>query len=385
MYVRNIKIAFIAAFFLIIAIPLAFIDPTPGKISEMEQRKLQNFPQIFNRAEETAYEKLREGAIEFQRFFDDRIGFRLWCVEKTAIAKIRLLGGASGKSSVLGKDGWTFSKGFRYNAEKEAEVISAQIKVAEYYSIRNIDYYFVLPPAKSEVYPEYLPPTITPLMIPDIDGISAALDRETDVNCVNTKSRILEYKAKGKVFAAGDHHWSGMGSYAGYLAIVDKLTGNGYDIRPIDVQFVEEVAPEKSGTNNLGLPGIFTNEGFVADIVPVAKWDQRSKTNNSGADWDKLQRLEEKYNIISASCNIYENPEAEYGTLLMYGDSFFGRAYDIGAYFAEHFKKVIQIRINESEIIPEADEYFKPDIVFYERYGNSIYRSANAANLLPGL
>jgi hypothetical protein len=381
--VRNVKIAFIAAFFLIIALPLAFIDPAPGKISEMEQRELQDFPKIFNREEETAYDKLREGAREFQKFFDDRIAFRLWCAGNAAAAKIRFLGLTSGKSYTLGKDGWIFLKNFQYSAEKESEIIPAQIDVSEYYKSRNIDYYFVLPPAKSEIYPEYLPPTITPSGIPDIDALSAMLESKTDMKIINTKSKILEYKAKGKVFAVGDHHWSGLGSYAGYLAIVDKLNANGYDISPIEVQFVEEAAPAKGGIYDLGIPGILTGGEFVADIVPVAQWEQTSISVESGDDWDELQRLQEEYNVISRACSIYENEKAEYGTLLLYGDSFLEKAYGLGGYFAEHFKKVIQIRVRDFEVIPEADEYFKPDVVFYETFGNNIYRSANAANLLP--
>ncbi|MDR2665626.1 MAG: hypothetical protein LBC21_05050, partial [Oscillospiraceae bacterium] len=375
------KIAFIAAFFLVIALPLAFIDATPGKISDMEQRALQDFPVIFGREEETAYEKLREGTIELQKFFNDRIGFRLWCVQNAAAAKIRFLSLTSGKSYTLGKDGWIFYKNFQYNAEKESEIISAQIEVSEYYTSQNIDYYFVLAPAKSEIYPEYLPPIITSSGIPDIDALSTVLESKTDIKIINTKSKILEYKTRGKVFAVGDHHWSGLGSYAGYLAIVDKLNANGYDIEPIDVQFIEEVAPARGGTNDLGIPGILTGMGFIPDIVPVAQWEQTSTSVESGDDWDELQRLKETYRIVNAG--IFENPDAKYGTLLLNGGSFFGVNYDVGKYFSEHFKKVIYMFVPEAEIISEADEYFNPDIVLYEKYGNNIYRAANAADLLP--
>lgn len=373
-------------FFTLTLVPVVILDTTPNKVSLMENRELQNLPTFNDHPDFSPGGKLIHFVWDFETYIKDRIGFRESIVQAWSITKLAF-GGVSGKLQTLGKKGWIFRHDFNNTAYLKGgkdTIVKTQIRVSEYYKLKNVDYIYVIPPAKSEVYPEYLPNKFTAKNIPDTEDLVAALNT-AGVNAVAPKEKMIEYKTQGKVYSMGDHHWSGLGSYAGYLAIIDKMNEIGYDIERINLTFSDKEAPESSGIRDLGLPGIPIGLTFIKDILPFAEENERfGYILKEGEDFDKVVEFAEKYSLVSKRSGIFINSEAKYGTLLLRGDSFFAVEYDVAKYFSAHFKKVVWlIDYKGSHAIPEVDEYFQPDIVLIENTGRSIYNARKTADLLP--
>jgi len=379
---KALSISFIALSFAIILIPLAFTDKTPKKVSEMENRYLAEFPTLDDHPNANIGGKLINFAWDYETYLKDRVGFRDNAVRTWSIIQLATMD-KSGQNYTLGKEGWIFYHGFsnaRYLDGGKEKIVDAQVKLQEHYAENGVDYFLLIPPAKSEVYPEFLPSNITADKIPDTVDLTNALI-SAGVNAISPLEKILEDKSLGKVYAMSNHHWSGLGSYAGYLSVIEALNNNGYDIQAVEVEFVEEKAPEANGTNDLGIPGVPVNGVFIDDIVPRGKWERSGTLVESGEEYDALHKVFEKFD--SGYGGIIVNSDAAYGTLVLYGDSFMADRYEIPYYFAEHFKKVVWvINLDSVRNQPEIDEYFKPDVVLDERYGNGIYRIETMGELV---
>lgn len=162
--------------------------------------------------------------------------------------RVRMLFGVSGSSRVIvGRDGWLFSDdtthlGAARNASPLApaaqiEWLSALAGRREAAEAQGAVYVLLAAPVKETVYPERAPPWFE--LAPDRNAVVLAeLARASDAGAVAYPHAELRRQALWglKVYSRHDSHWTGLGAYHGYAALMRELQrqGVGEGPRPLE-------------------------------------------------------------------------------------------------------------------------------------------------------
>lgn len=296
--------------------------------------------------------------------------------------RLNVMGISPHKLIHMGKDGWVFYTA-DYNLElprgtypltqdiKDRLLYNVQ-KATDFYGGIGADFYYVLSPSKTTVYPEYIAGENLRIAETAIDILTDYINENANVNVVNTKAGVIAQKEYGKAFPFYETHWSDLGAYGAYKAILDKFNENGYDMKPIQVRF-EDGPYDNLFEEVLKAPGLFGG----GEVAPKVIYDAKARVVNDGDYYDALMKICEKYTIEDRGAPavvLFENPTAKYGTLLIQADSqFVTRNCVITRYLAEHFKRTYYVYTGPiTELVPELAEFMRPDVVMFSNAERTI-------------
>jgi hypothetical protein len=183
-----------------------------------------------------------------------------------ALNRLRLLIGASGSPRVVvGHKGWLFSDDGGHlgagrgapalgDAEVEAWLAALAGRTAAL-KAQGATYLVLAPPVKEVIYPGLAPDWF----LPDTNRTAVTLSRLADAagagKVVYPYAELANAAHYGvKVYAAHDTHWTGLGAYWGYVALMRELQrrGIGAGPRPLEA-FREERANAANKPRNLAL------------------------------------------------------------------------------------------------------------------------------------
>lgn len=361
------RCAIIAFFVVLLGIPIAGIKRTGGETSEEENRHLAELPafsklptSLFNRAfmEET------------EAWLNDHIGYRQPMRRLYAFVMHDIFRISSNKEVLIGRDGWYYFtknnnldivKGTYPLTNRDIEAIcSQQQTVNEYYSDKGVRYLILLTPSKASIYEEYLPvdPVLSGAKQP-AEVIEQAL-KQNGLEVLNIKEMMLSNKENGLFFKT-DTHWNQKGTYYAYRAILQQLLPSEM---PVKIKFKTS---RRTGdlTRLLGL----TMEQYK-EIVPIAEYDWHSKQiplNRGNTDEPFEQMVKDAFSRQKTGYyapEVFVNDEIDDGVIIIYGDSMAAAYLNLPRYLAEHFHKVIVLRLRNVD--ERIDQYIKPDIVIYQ-------------------
>ena len=242
---KRISLVLYAIFFVfMLALPIATMNRTPGKISETENRYLATFPAIIDAEGHLA--DVRSG---FETWLNDNLGFRSQLVRLATNIKLKLLHQSTGDRVEIGRDGWYFytpehniqlaTGEFTLTDVILEDIAAKQQQISDWYASQGIKYLLVLTPSKASVYPEYIASGDYGVRETPIDQLETYLNEHTTVNVVNCKNELLEHKDEGKLFLKTDTHYTQLGSYYTYRAISQKLEEMGETVQDFPVTFSE--------------------------------------------------------------------------------------------------------------------------------------------------
>ena len=365
------KIVFIVCFALMISVPTVLINTKSGVISEEEKRDLNDFP--------VPAEYKADDILWFRNHFvaalQDRIGFRTEFVRTAGAAKLYALRLSPSSQVRMGKDGWYFYTKeknieigmgtYKYPDEFLSEVAENQQALSDYYKKKGVPYFFVPTPSKSSVYPEYLPGDYH-VRQTVIDQVTETLQSRTDVKVVMVKDHLVNNKDKGRLFFKQDTHWNTLGPYFAYGRVLEEMNRAGVldGAQPIGVELQEKNFGSGEFSNYFG--GILPDE-YALDTV----WAPSARKIEDGELYDRIYAICEAGYIhgerqLTYNLSMYENPGAEGGTLLIYGDSMTDSRLKFPLYFSEHFRFVVNVGRLPNIYEPLEDE-LKPDVVLWQR------------------
>lgn len=374
MYSKAVKIGVVVLFFAVIAVSAVFSDFKGGKISESQNRRLAEFPDI--ESEDMDFEKFTEG---FESWSNDNIGFQE--TYSRFYAKINTAAGIPTTDSVhYGRDGFYFitddnsvdiATGKHVISEETLrEIAETQQAVSDYYKSRGKTYYVVLVPGKASVYPEKIRGGSFEVTETTVDKIEKYLTENTDVRVINVKGALLECKEQGNlVFMKTDTHWTPVGAYAAYNTIMDRLIADG----EIDVK--ADLDPDFSKTKPFDgdLGGMIGIDALPPEPLYYAEWkanfvlDQSSSEYTAVSDTiDTLSRTTKVELFRNEKRYLNSSENVNHKTLQIYGDSLFLDVRQIKQFFAESFETVQYLRVRS--VCEELDLINDPDIVIYSAY-----------------
>ena len=203
---RKLKLIYLVLFLGVLFVPLAFINTEENVQSQLDNRKLVEFPD----KDDTGYEKTIE------KYLQDRIGFR-----DTIVTGYQLFNSAIGKELTQTytnvQDGYVFfhmHNNIPYG-DYHKTFAEAVLKMQEYCESRGSKFYFLFNPEKISVYRRYLPVGVN--YNDDWVDEMLAYMKELGVHYVSNKDLLMNLSYDEVVYNqkydAG--HWNDLGAFYG--------------------------------------------------------------------------------------------------------------------------------------------------------------------------
>lgn len=358
---------FSALFLLALLAPLCALDLRPSGKSATENRSLAEFPQMIDQRGKISVHEV----FSFESWFNDHIGFRSACSEAVAKAMLNVFHSSPSTQVHIGRSGWYYYTldnnlqipfGLFPLGERTLQNIAAcQESIRTDLEEMGISYILVITPSKASIYPEYVCSRGLTVRETPIDTLTAYLRAHTGVNIVNTKPALLDAKANGEqVYHKTDTHWNTLGSYTGFLSIADTVEQvTGKSLAEFELTYQSS---ERSGD----LYGLMHARGFMEPetVTECVISSPLATKAEDPALYDELKRIQNQPGSgWQGPIEIRRNDSAQ-GTILLFGDSFFGPDFHMSDYFAECYGETVLIRCITA--YREAIRLVSPDVVIME-------------------
>jgi hypothetical protein len=327
--------------------------------SDMENRDLNDFPAWeWNRAALDAF------PAKFEAAFNDHFGFRDVFTRWHSLIKVYVLGMSPVDKVILGKQEWLYlSRSVLGNKiSKDADVArwgrELQTKQA-WLAARGIRYLLVVPPNKEEVYPEYLPNSISSKHTHRyLDGILKGLSADFRVNILDLREPLCQGRNLGLVFDRTDTHWSHLGMFLATNEILLRLQRWYPELQPAPLDQRPQTPVWGPGGDLARMVGLQSELGEERLTVSPAPAPFQEGVMRSKQVWpeDSLQDPPLIYESQGAAQKL---------TVLITGDSF-GRG--LLEFLPEHFRRVVRLRPDVpynawfQDLLPGLVEAEKPDV-----------------------
>jgi hypothetical protein len=161
------------------------------------------------------------------------------------------------KEVIIGRDSWLFLRtnsnlyqGITSFSETKIQLAVQNLEARkDNYEKMGVKFYIVIVPTSYEIYSEYLPRYIRRAETTRCDKF-CELIRNTDIPFIYLKEDLLKNKTAGRLYRKNDHHWSELGAYFAYKAIIDLMKKDFPQI-PIYSLTDFELTPRYSKHGNL--------------------------------------------------------------------------------------------------------------------------------------
>jgi len=337
---------FIFIFFLMMILPLVFVNLSSERISVLENRRLESFPLISD------LKKHPDIFIrEFDAWFKDSTGFREKLInlyKKTyGFLSSSYLDGTS--KVIIGKEGHHFNthfnlllpiwQGQRWLDDTRLYELSAKLNnINKYLSGKNIPFVFMLCTDKESVYPEYYSDFV--IKGPDptsLDAVTDYISANTNIDFFCIKESLLRekenrllYPKTGDIYALC--HYNETGSFIAYMELMKHI--------------------------NKYFPNL---KSFTFDDVDIKYFANGSSKLNLKQE-KKYKKIEARFFDDAVE---FENEDLSLPVILFICDSYTNWFPD---YLPQHFGRVIMHNFNyvTLEHFQEYIDLYKPDIVVFE-------------------
>lgn len=294
------------------------------EFSEQENRYLAQMPELdfgeLNTLGKSGNFFTGEFMEDFEDYIVDQFPLRDWWINLKARSE-KLLGKQENNKVYFGTDGQTlFAQYTRPTLEELEKRVGYVNKLADNLSALNVPVYFSLIPDKSFVWADRLPANA-----PHVDDGSVLTDAEAlcgdNVNWIDLSGAL----GGDDAFYRTDHHWSTMGAYQGYLALMTAMNGS---VTTLDYEPVL-VSDSFYGTtwSSSGASWIEPDEMYTwvpEGTAAVTRYPEGKPVPGSLYDLSKLE-LKDKYSMFLGGNQplcVLENPDAQNGGLLVVRDSY---------------------------------------------------------------
>jgi len=374
---KILNTCFLLLFFLMLALPLAFIDFSSERVSVQENRMLTDHPKLADiRNNPETFVK------DFDAWFKDSIGFRNELISLyKAVNKKRLgnivhytdgqytyLIGEQGHHYFAYEGGILISKfqGKKFLSDKQLSNIAAKLEeVKAYLDSKGIPFIVMFCTDKESIYPEFYPKSIKQGPEPiQVDVITEYFQTHTSVDIFNIRQALVTEKNKYLLYNVSSDdlaHYNEIGAFFAYRELMNHINKYFPQITPYGLGDIEIIFNEN------GTPYVILKSGYTY-----------KKFDSSFFDNIDVKRP------FTDENHAYENKNSDLPVVLVLGDSY-AQEYYIGKYIAQQFGKAIFINFTNLSNIREYINYFKPDIVIFESAERELSRFADSVIGIPEL
>ncbi|WP_309605924.1 alginate O-acetyltransferase AlgX-related protein [Phenylobacterium sp.] len=293
----------------------------------------------------------------------DRFPARVYLI--AALNRLRMMVGVSGSSRVIvGRDGWLFWDDDTHLGASRGDPPMTGLEIrdwlaglagrTEFLRARGIRYLVIAPPTKEAIYPGHGPawyagpaPGRAAVLLPRL-----ARDSDAGEVLYLQPAITLATKAGAMTYSRHDTHWSGLGAFAGYVAIMDRLQAMGLTDGPRPL--AEYRARNSAGHGPRDLALMLGVASFVdLDYPRLERREGAFKIDTTyltaKRDWTAPQVID---------THVIGKP-----VLLMTRDSF---SNEMLQFLYPHFRRIVVAHDQDGFWRPDLIDRFKPDIVITE-------------------
>lgn len=337
--------------------------------AEDENRRMAEFPRFGNLP-------LSEWPEKTEAWFKDHFGFRNTFIRRQRKMMEELFGRISDRA-LEGLNGWLYLKdngnisdflGLRKLSDEKMEELRVSFEGRQkWIEAQGIHYLFVVPPNKPVVYPEYLPEDIQAER--GIDGImqwrNYLAEHRSELNLLDLREALIAAKPQGTLYFSNDTHWSHLGSYFGYVAVIDRLKEWLPELEPLPLESCGQVAIEHKG-DLVAMIG----DGREAHIACKELLSPEASARNV-KPMPELEKTACGLSDEITQARIFSNPAGS-GRVVIFHDSFGGQGW--WDFFPLHFKETVFLL----SLRPSIDTYrrvieqFQPDVIINEQVHRNV-------------
>ncbi len=353
---------FVLIFTAFLLFPFLWMNLFSNNSDSGENRKLHEKP-VFN------FDKILEYPKLFNQYFDDNFGFRKELSTLNSYYKLKIFETSSKPDLVaVGKKSWLFStdptviKGYQNETlftDAELKIIQHNLEEAyDWHTAKNINFFVMILPMKSSIYPEYLPDCMKKKSEQSkLLQLRDYMKKNSYVKIIDVTNELIEAKSRIEVYYQHDIHWNFQGGYIGYEKLITALNAVNPVFRPTPRANYWTVARH---THSADLGRILSLENILLN-------DEWHLQNPLKFKYEKIKPVEYGSVATMQSTVHTQIKNSNLPKAVVYRDSYFNLMIP---YFSEHFSDCIYLWTNElsSEVI----EKEKPSIVVYEMLESSI-------------
>jgi hypothetical protein len=334
--------------------PSVHLDRTPPLT---EKRTLAALPTLTTAT-------VTEYPARFSEWFRDHFGLRARLVRSYG-RLYAALGVSSSPRVTLGKDDWLFFTDDVRTHEVRTPVAPARLdawqagleSLERHVAAHGARYLLVLAPIAPTVYPEHLPESVRPAVMPSrLDVFVERLRQRPQIPVVDLRPALLAARATAAVFPRTDTHWNALGALAAEYAIVDRLREWFPAMRPSDpADFTVAWREQPAGDLGSMLAVEDVRRESVPELTPRGGWKAEY------VSW-------EPSDSVQPSAFALRVPGSTAPRALVIHTSFtFAHLHRL---LAEHFSETRFVRRMDVAIVPAQppafDDGFEPDVVIHE-------------------
>jgi hypothetical protein len=365
----------IALFFALLWIPLAEsvlqFDPSPAP---NEKRTPAAFPQFT-----CAASGLRDYLSGLEKYYNDHFGFRKTLLRWEHKWKRSLFRESAVTEAMIGRDGWLYLArgGMVDNMLGNLAYTDAQLAAwrqvfqtrRDWCAARGIAYQLVIAAEKHSVYPEHLPTWIPATRKADqISQLVAYLKTNSTVPVLDLREPLRQAKTNRLTFHVTDTHWNDYGAFIGYTELLNALTPQRPELKPLPLEAFEIRQSQQPGGD---LAVMLAQERSLMEADHIALVPRPPLTAiATKADPTISQGAGKK---VGPAIFVAENPAGR-GTLVMFHDSF---AAALQPFLAQHFQRAVYVWQHDWNV-PFLEQQ-KPEVVIDEIAERSFYRGNPAS------
>ncbi|MFC1687750.1 hypothetical protein ACFL0L_04165 [Patescibacteria group bacterium] len=365
---KNVDIILIVFFLAVLWIPMAgMVFGFESDIEEQEKRKLAEMPEF------TASSILRAPfRKDFDEYFSDNFGFRSILVHAGSLLHVGLLKSSPTHQVVIGKDDWFFFGGgnviddFRGAiplTDRELKSIKDNIEQQrELLANQGIDFYILVSPNKTSIYPEFLPSNIEKVGEQTrLDQIVTHLSEHSDFVIIDPREKLIKIKEKNFAYEKTGTHWNEYGAFVAYSELINEVRKNYPNIPAPDINNFE-LRTEIVGGSDLAILLSLQNQKqdelvYVDPFTPRIAQDASVAFENPNPN--------PVMPLVAKEVANNELPHA-----LIFRDSFTNH---LIPYLSEDFSRSVYVWMYK--IDPEIVELEKPDIVILEVSERNLFQA----------
>lgn len=250
---RFVQFFLIAAFALMLVVPMVLTDHESDKVAKSENRTLANFPPL----------RTPKGVLntnytaDFESWYSDHIGLRDGVIKANALIQYYGFQVLSWSNMHIGKNGAlvyatqdmidNYQRINRYTEDQANQVGQAMRKVGDWVTSQGIQLYYMQCYDPHNVYPENFLEGIGRLDgVSQVEQIVTSIKTHTDIPIISPLEELLAAKSKGIAvygFWYDPTHWTPRGAYIGYrllMQTINEKNGNRYRILEENDYFIEK-------------------------------------------------------------------------------------------------------------------------------------------------
>ena len=355
---KGFKVVYITFFLILILMPVVLINTEQNQKSEIDNRKLVEFPEILGNDE------IKK---DIEKYLQDRIGFRKEMMSSYSWINTIMYGELAHPLYQFGQDGYVFfdmHNNITYESYHKIFAEAVQ-KMQVYCESRGAKFYFLFDPEKISVYRRYLPEGV------NYDDSWAddmlAYMRELNISVISNKDILTDLSYSEQVFNrqydAG--HWNDLGCFYG--------TNNLWNTMKKEFPAITEYAKEDFEVSTKIETYYPVSSIVVNEEVPVYRL--KTKWKDVSADYYGIN-LDKNYKFFQYCINQAPNAQ-NYPKVLFFQGSYYNRGsqFIIGRtreYIGVHdYQNVMNLDYYFNIFQPEAVVFEAAEYTFSDNYFDS--------------